>query len=81
MLLGFPLVLRIPQEVFRMSRYYKCNNICHMCMADKETYMISPANLAAKPRLDKVMDFLSSSLKPGARCTLTHHVCYYIYNI
>lgn len=35
-------------------------------------HMISPANLAAKPRLDVLRDFLSSSLKPGLRCSLTH---------
>ena len=65
------------QEIFRLSAYYKCTQICHLCKADKDTYMISPANLDAKTRRDTLVDFLSSSLKPGARCSLTKFITVY----
>lgn len=58
------------KEIFRMSAYYKCNQICHLCMAHKNTFMVSPANLFEKQRRDTLGAFLASSLKPGLRCNL-----------
>ena len=63
------LYLIIGQDVLQLSRWYKCNYLCHLCWAHKDSYMCSPADLLQKPRVS-LEDFYRVSVKPGQRCFL-----------
>lgn len=58
------------EELFSLSRWYKCTLICHACGADKNSFMASPANLHLKPRIKTLQEFQQLSVKPGQRCLL-----------
>ena len=64
---NFGLTSPLDQEMLQLSRWYKCNYICHRCWAHKDSFMVSPAKLLDRRRCS-TDDFFSSCIKPGQRC-------------
>lgn len=56
-------------EILQLSRWYRCNFICHRCFAHKDTFMESPAQLHQKRRCS-FEEFFQMSVKPGPQCPL-----------
>lgn len=60
-----PLVNPV-QEVLNLRNFYQCNNICHECKVDKDTYMV-PKLQAPRYNSD---EFWRQCIKPGPICFL-----------
>lgn len=56
------------QEILQLSRWYRCNYICHKCFAHKDTFMESPAKLLDKRRCTRD-EFFQLCIKPGDQCS------------
>ena len=50
--------------MFNIQHYYKCRRICHLCRADKDSYMVAPSILSTQYRHDKA-SLLQEALRPG----------------
>ena len=57
------------QEILQLSRWYRCNFICHQCFAHKDTFMEAPARLDQRRRCS-LEEFFRLSVKAGDQCLL-----------
>lgn len=52
------------EEMMNLQHYYKCNRICHLCRANKWSYMKAPSTLNTEFR-HSLDTFLEEAIRPG----------------